>query len=379
MTARIDVLLDARHVNQSGIGTYIRTELPTVEKTLTQQGLSLGVLVDEGKVPPLCDSTIVATAQPSNAAMYSTREQQVWRNALKTLQPRALWLPHYPFPFAILGPGNNRTKLFVTIHDILHVQPQDISGKSFAYRAYARAMITMDARRCSKIFTPSRATADALAAVSPKAQTVVTPIPVGEAWLTPADTALTPIDGRYILFVGNAKWHKNLPVLFQAFKEVASAIPHNLVIAGAGESVRNFDERLAGYASDLADRVQIIGRLDFETLRAMVAEADLLVMPSLYEGAGLPPLEAMASHTAVLASSIPSLRETCGNGAQYFDPRDYQALAELLRTYSLDDEARADLASRGWDHVNNRQSEINPTTAAEAICVELAENRTSGR
>lgn len=371
MAEHIDLLLDARHINQSGIGTYIRTELPTVETTLAQQGLSFGVLVDEDKQPPLDDSTTVAFTQPSNAGMYSTNEQQVWRHALNSLQPRALWLPHYPFPFAILGPRNKHTKLFVTIHDILHLQPQSVSGKGFAYRAYARAMITMDARRCSNIFTPSRATADALAAVSPKAQTVVTPIPVGEAWLTPADTALTPIDGRYILFVGNAKWHKNLPVLFEAFREIASEIPQKLVIAGAGESVRNFDDRLAGYATELADRVQMIGRLDFETLRSMVAGADLLVMPSLYEGAGLPPLEAMASHTAVLASSIPSLRETCGNGAEYFDPYDYRTLAELLRTFCRDDTARSGLIDRGWAHVNSRQSQIKPTTAADTICAEL--------
>lgn len=371
MAEHIDLLLDARHINQSGIGTYIRTELPNVQKTLAQQGLSLGVLVDKGKEPSLDDGTIVTFAEPSNAAMYSTREQQVWRHALKSLRPTALWLPHYPFPFAILGRGNSHTKLFVTIHDILHLQPQNVSGKNFAYRAYARAMVSMDARRCSKIFTPSQATAKALAEVSPKAQTVVTPIPVGQAWLTPSDAALNPVEGRYILFVGNAKWHKNLPVLFEAFREIASEIPQKLVIAGAGESVRNFDERLAGYATELADRVQMIGRLEFETLRAMVAGADLLVMPSLYEGAGLPPLEAMASHTAVLASSIPSLRETCGDGAEYFDPYDYRTLAELLRTYCRDDTARSGLVERGWAHVNSRQCQIKPTTAAETICAEL--------
>lgn len=377
MTDRIDLLLDARHINQSGIGTYIRTELPNVEKTLAENGLSLAVLADEGKALPLHRDTTVVSAQPSNAAMYSVGEQQVWRHALTSLRPRALWLPHYPFPFAILSPSNRHTKLFVTIHDILHVQPQSISGKGFAYRAYAHAMISTDVRRSSTIFTPSRATADALAKVSPRAQTVVTPIPVGEAWLTPSDSSLTPVDGRYLLFVGNAKWHKNLPILFEAFRDVASKIPHKLVIAGAGESVRNFDDRLQKYASELADRVQIIGRVEFETLRALVAAADLLVMPSLYEGAGLPPLEAMASHTAVVASNIPSLRETCGDGAEYFDPHDYRALAELLRTYCCDDALRAGLAARGWAHVNSRQSQIKPNTAAETICAELIENRTS--
>ena len=371
MTAHIDLLLDTRHINQSGIGTYIQTELPHVEQTLAEHGLSFGVLADPGKVPPVRDSTTVALAQPSNAPMYTMREQQVWGHALKSTRSKALWLPHYPFPFAMLANGNRHTRLFVTIHDILHLQPQRVSGKNFAYRAYARTMIHMDARRCSKIFTPSQATAKSLAELAPKAQIVVTPIPVGEPWLTTPNPELSPIEGRYILFVGNAKWHKNLPVLFEAFREVAPSIPQNLVVAGAGESVRTFDERVDDYASGQPNRVQTIGRVDFETLRSIVAGADILVMPSLYEGAGLPPLEAMASHTAVLASSIPPLRETCGDGAEYFDPHDYRALADLLRKYCRDDEARAGLAARGWSHVTMRQAQIK-RTAAEAICAELS-------
>lgn len=371
MTAPIDLLFDARHIHQSGIGTYIQTELPVLEKTLAEHRLSLGLLVDRDKVPPVHGSTAVVYAEPSNAAMYSAREQQVWMHVLKEVRPRALWIPHYPFPFAMLAPANRRTRLFVTIHDILHLQPRSVSGKSFAYRVYARTMITLDARRSAKIFTPSEATAKSLAEVQPKAQIVVTPIPVGEPWLSAPAAASSPIEGRYILFIGNTKWHKNLPVLFEAFREVAPSIPQDLVIAGAGESVRTFDDRVDEYASN-SERVQTIGRVSFETLRSIVAGADLLVMPSLYEGAGLPPLEAMASHTAVVASSIPPLRETCGDGADYFDPHDHRALADLLRKYCCDDDARAGLAARGWRHVNTRQAQITQTTAAETICAELA-------
>ena len=98
-------------------------------------------------------------------------------------------------------------------------------------------------------------------------------------------------------------------------------------------------------------------------------------MPSLHEGVGLPPLEAMASHTAVLASKIPALRETCGDGAEYFDPHDPRELADLIATYCSDDEGRAELAARGFAHVRERQSRISFTEASEAICTELGSPR----
>ena len=118
--------------------------------------------------------------------------------------------------------------------------------------------------------------------------------------------------------------------------------------------------------------MQVMGRLDFAVLRALVAGADLLVMPSLHEGAGLPPIEAMASHTGVLASDIAALRETCGDGADYFDPYDASTLVPLLRRYGTDDGDRAALATRGWTHVMTRQASSSLRPGAEAVADELA-------
>jgi len=371
VTGRIDLLFDARHIQQSGIGTYIETEIQHLAKTITAHGFSLGLLVDRDKVPELPDGTATVFSQPPDAPMYSLAEQRAWRNALATVRPRALWVPHYPFPFATLAPRNRHIRLFVTVHDTLHLRQSSVTGQNFAFRAYARTMIELDARRADIIFTPSAATATSLAKVVPRARLEVTRFPVDEAWFAAADPQLSPIEGRYILFVGNAKWHKNLTVLFKAFEEVAGEISQNLVVAGAGAAVRTIDERVNTYASSHADRVRTIGRVDFEALRAIVAGADLLVMPSLHEGVGLPPLEAMASRTAVLASDIPALRETCGDGAEYFDPHDHRTLVPLLRRYCCDDEARAALAARGWTHVTARQATISRSAAAEAICAEL--------
>jgi glycosyltransferase involved in cell wall biosynthesis len=237
-------------------------------------------------------------------------------------------------------------------------------------------MLGADARLCRRIFTVSEATATTLKDIEPSAPVLVTPIPVDEVWLDPVDPSLSPVSGRYLLYVGNTKRHKNLPLVLEAFAALAGEIPHTLVIAGGGASLRTLDDRVRRLAEDNSDRVVLTGQLDFAALRSLVATAELLIMPSLYEGAGLPPLEAMASRTPVLSSDIPSLRETCGDGADYFDPHRPAELADLLRRYCSDDAARVDLARRGHAHVLTRQRQIRATAAADAICADLVGSRT---
>jgi len=367
----IDLLFDVRHIDQSGIGTYIRVQIPRLEEALTQQGRTLAVLANRDNVPPVHDRTAVVLAEPSDAPMYSIGEQRAWDHALRITRPKAIWVPHYPFPFTLFRLGTRRILTFITVHDDNHLLPESISGNGRARRMYARTMLAIDARRSSTIFTPSQAAADALAKYV-RARFVVTPIPVSESWFEPFDPELSPVQSRFILYLGNVKRHKNLGALLDAYAAVEQDIPQELVIAGSGASVRMLDDSVHAQAAALGDRVHMIGRLGFEELRSLVAAADLLVMPSFNEGAGLPPLEAMASHTAVLSSNIPSLRETCGDGATYFEPTDHSELAQLIRTYCLDDQARAELTSRGWAHVTDRQSHISTTAAADAILAELS-------
>jgi len=371
----VDLLFDARHVRQSGIGTYIRTQLPHLEEAAARHHLSLTVLADHDTLPALRPSTGVVLASPASAAMYSPAEQLVWRRAFAATQPRAVWLPHYPHPLGRLSFGNRRMLTYVTVHDAIHLLPESISGQSRARRAYARVMLGADARWCRRIFTPSEATAATLRTIVPSAQISVTPIPVDEVWFKPVDPSVSPVGGRYLLYVGNTKRHKNLPLVLEAFSALAESIPHTLVIAGGGASLRTLDERVRRLAENEGNRIVLTGQLDFVALRALVASAELLIMPSLYEGAGLPPLEAMASHTAVLSSNIPALKETCGDGADYFDPHDRAGLTEVMRSYCNDDAARADLAARGHSHVVNRQQRICATAAADEICSELARSR----
>lgn len=369
----VDLLFDARHIRQSGIGTYIRTQIPILEQVLNEREFRLAILADRNATPHTSKGTRVIFADPADARMYSMHEQRAWRQALSATRPRALWVPHYPFPFALTSPRNRDVRYFSTVHDTLHVEDKKLSDQNRAKNSYARTMLKLTARRAATIFTPSQATARSMAAIAPSSDLLVTPIPVDDVWFSEADSASSPIQRPCILYVGNIKRHKNLPILLEAFAAISDSIPHTLVIAGGDESLRTLDDRINQLVGSLGERVQLTGRLPFESLRALVAQADLLVMPSLFEGAGLPPLEAMASGTAVLASGIAVLRETCGDGAEYFDPHDSRALAELLKTYCNDQGARASLSRRGELHVKRRQSEIVSTATAEKICSFLSE------
>nr|WP_090340010.1 glycosyltransferase family 1 protein [Mycolicibacterium malmesburyense]CRL68832.1 group 1 glycosyl transferase [Mycolicibacterium malmesburyense] len=367
----VDLLFDARHIDQSGIGTYIGVQIRALEDGFAQHRRTLAVLADRDSVPSVRESTKIVFSEPSDAPMYSVAEQRVWDRAVRETRPRAIWVPHYPLPFTLLCPDHRGIITFSTVHDDTHLLPQSISGIAPVRRLYARAMLSIVARRACTIFTPSQAAADALAKHARTAQFVVTPIPVSDTWFEPADPRKRPVQGRYVLYLGNVKRHKNLPTLLAAYEEVQHTIPQKLVLAGSGASVRMLDERVRTKAAELGDRVQMIGRLEFDDLRSLVAGADLLVMPSFNEGAGLPPLEAMASHTAVLCSDIPSLRETCGDGAEFFDPHQPRKLAKLMVAYCRDDSARADLAARGWAHVTGRQGHISAGAAADAILAKL--------
>lgn len=367
----VDILFDARHIRQSGIGTYIRTQIPHLERVTADRGLRLAVLTDADSAPTMHDATRVITASPHDAAMYTAAEQQVWQHALHACRPRALWVPHYPFPLALLNPRDRAVRLFTTVHDTLHVEDAALSNQGRARRTYAAAMLRLDARRAATVFTPSDATARRLGETTRSARVLVTPIPVDDVWFTTDGLPDSGVEHPFLLYVGNVKRHKNLVLLLEAFTRISADVPHRLVIAGGGETLRTADDRVARIVGELGSRVEVTGQVPFDRLRALVAGSDMLIMPSLYEGAGLPPLEAMASRTAVLASDIPVLRETCGDGADFFDPHDPRALAQLLIRLCGDDDARRALAERGFAHVTRRQAAIDPTAAAARVCSEL--------
>jgi glycosyltransferase involved in cell wall biosynthesis len=151
--------------------------------------------------------------------------------------------------------------------------------------------------------------------------------------------------------VGGFDFRKNLRRLMAAFAQlVDEGFPHQLVLVGGrGNDPRLYpDPNEAVLAYQLGHRVSILdGGVDDGTLRALYTGADLFVFPSLFEGFGLPPLEAMACGTPVVCSRAASLPEVVGDAAVLFDPEDLASMVAAMRGALVDADLRARLRTAG--------------------------------
>jgi len=154
------------------------------------------------------------------------------------------------------------------------------------------------------------------------------------------------IDKPYILFAGTIEPRKNLVTLLRAFAPLTKDFPHLLVLAGArgwfSEPVFAEVERLG-----LKERVAFTEYVPEEDLPALMSGADVFVYPSLGEGFGLPPLEAMACGTPVICSNAPALPEVVGEDAITVLPTEVEAWTEAMRQVLSDADMRAKLREKG--------------------------------
>jgi len=182
------------------------------------------------------------------------------------------------------------------------------------------------------------------------------------------------IKNDYILFVGNRKKHKNLSRLILAFNQVKNKFP-NLKLVIAGKKDNKIDEiDLLKNKLNLGEKIiEIISPSDEEIIN-LYKYAKLFIFPSLYEGFGLPPLEAMAIGIPVLASDIPVLKEVCGNAAHFFNPYDVKDMAKAICKIVADESLRRNLIEKGKERVKFFDSE-NAIDQHVKLYKELSKNR----
>ncbi len=335
------LIVDARMYNHSGIGVYLKNILPKLIEGARKNNISISLIGNENELSNLGAKKI----HHSDAKIYSIKEQFEIASISNCYD--ALWVPHYNIPIM------HRKKLIVTVHDVAHLALDDFK-KSKAKNLYAQLLFTAIRLKSDKIITVSDFTKKELIRYSGINSNKISVIHngVGREWFTSdiqseVTVADKEYDFPYFVYVGNVKPHKNLVRLVKAFESVMNEIPHKMIIVGKKDGFITGDKTVAEYASKFPDKIIFTGYIEDKKLIKIVKEADFLVMPSLYEGFGLPPLEAMASATPVASSNAASLPEVCGEAVLYFDPLNISDIARAIKEIASDDNLRKDLSKKG--------------------------------
>lgn len=353
--------IDCRLCQSTGIGRYIRAVIPRVISGLPDLSfLIVGPNSDDLWVRGLLGRRV--TVFPSSAQVFRWAEQSLFRQICS--RSNALWCPHFCVPIHL----SKSSILLTTVHDLipLHVAR---GWKGYVRKLGARFYLEAVKRQAAFVLTPSVAVATQLEMELGVRRERLRPIPlgVGTGWYTAGHQPppATLGDRPYVLYVGNISAHKNVDGLLRSFWTILSRVPQTLVVLG---EKRGFTAhaRLAELVRPLGDRVVFLSRLSEAELHGLVAGADLLVQPSLEEGFGLPPLEAMAAGCPVLSSDAVALVETTGPGAHHFKLGLPDDLAHQLERLLTDAQLRVKLVSAGrewarqftWDKTAERTAQV---------------------
>jgi glycosyltransferase involved in cell wall biosynthesis len=347
-TPRIGI--DARKLKDFGIGSYIRNLLEAIARRPEAAAYRFRIYVrgaDREAVPALPGNfEIVQDDSPGYSISELTRfAWRLFRDRLDLFHAT-----HYVIPPLA------RARAVVTIHDIIHVlYPQFLPNR--AALLYARVMMRRALRRADRIITVSynskRDLVDYFGIAPARIEVVYNGVASTFHPNLPREerdrvAAKYGLPRPYLLFLGGEKPHKNVRNVIRAFAEARRerALPHALVLAGPMPKNRSRVEALIA-ALDLDSRVFRPGVIPEEDLPGLFAGADAFLYPTLYEGFGLPVVEAMACGVPVLTSSTSALQEIAGGYSYLVDPMDVEAIGRGIVDLATDPRRRAEFAELG--------------------------------
>ncbi|EMA39648.1 group 1 glycosyl transferase [Halococcus morrhuae DSM 1307] len=269
---------------------------------------------------------------------------------------RQLYFLRHSFEYDLFHSLSSYLPLFVkgsslvTIHDLKYVHfPSYFRGLGILKHRYITTMIRRSVRSADHVLTVSNHARSDIVAEFGVDEEQITVIPHGPGGTQTETNDSPPVDGSFLFFVGSLRPHKNLDTLVDAYIELRARTDQTaakLVIAGAeyGDSLTELREQIP---SSYRDDVEFLGRVDDETLATLYEHATVFVYPSLYEGFGLPPLEAMAHGTPVIASDRTSIPEVVGDAGVYIDPTNKSDLTDALERVLTSDSLRNHLREQG--------------------------------
>ena len=275
-----------------------------------------------------------------------------------------------------VAPARMPVPLVLTVYDLVALRHPELA-KWTNVRHYRRRMPPA-ARRAARVIVPTQCVArqvvEHLGVARERVRVV--PLAVDEKLRPPSQQERSRVRVRYdlphafLLFVGNIEPKKNLATLLRAFAQLrADGLPHELVIAGKPAWKCRRTLRLP---EDLGvqDAVRLLGYVDEWDLAGLYGASELFVFPSLVEGFGLPPLEAMACGTPVVTSDAEALVETTADAAEHAPAADPGELADAIRRVLGDPARRARLRAAGAERAAQftwaRTAEMTRTVYREA-------------
>ena len=314
--------------------------------------------------------------RPIRLPLYHPGEQLVWPALLARAQAD---LFHSPY---VVPPLLAHIKSVMTVHDLIFERHPEYRPPGYLQRFY-RLIVQLGIKRADLVLTISESTSRDIQAYYRVNQERIRIIRnavdlIFQRERDPARLAAVRerhgLPERFILTVGAGRPHKNVEILVEAFARLNPSLAPALVVGGEFDS--RFPDSVSAriHAHGIAHRVIRTGLIPEADLPAIYSLADIFVFPSLVEGFGLPPLEAMACGTPVLASAIPAVSEVVGDAALLFDARDPEHLASALRRALTDTALRTAMSQRGveqaraftWDHVTRKTLQAYASIEATA-------------
>lgn len=371
------VVIDVRHLQDFGIGTYIRNLVYALAGV--DEATHYTLVSDQPEVPDLA-------GLPKNfeIAVYHPSRRRVWDHVsyawfLRSLSADVIHMPVNDMPLFMPKP------YVVTIHDMSSFLFGGRAGMREDMRLYAFRRGLMRADRVIAVSEATLRDVENLLGIparrirmvysAPDPRFLTRPEPDQEpAWMRARQRLLEryQINYPFILYAGRIRPHKNLPRLIEAFAVARNELESHpvyrdlrLIIIG-DEISRHPEVRRAVVQTRTQQTVRFLGFVPFETLKTFYSAASAFVFPSLYEGFGLPPLEAMATGTPVVTSSVSSLPEVVDNAALVVNPENVFDIARGIREVLVNETLRQHLIEAGFAQANRFNWR---TTALEVLKV----------
>src|SRR3989449_1297333 len=340
--------IDARKLHDFGIGTYIRNLLRQLARLDRETEFVVFCRPDDREALTSLGENFRPV--PERSANYSVAEQLSIPLALRREGITLFHAPHYVLPPLV------RCRSVVTIHDCIHLMFPQYLPSRLALQ-YARTSIALAARRAARVMTVSESSKrDILRFVDVKPEKIDVIYNAYDERFTiePREEDVVRVRERYqlhdefVLYAGNVKPHKNLERLIEAFDLVRARGLDRLKLVLIGDEISKYAAlRRAVHQHHLHKHVRFLGYMPHETMAVMYRLAGVFVFPSLYEGFGLPPLEAMASGTPVVTSNVSSLPEVAGDAAVPVDPYSVSSIVGGMRRVLSDPELASELRRKG--------------------------------